>query len=151
MKHTPWTIESLARFFRITDNADCYDSFWWRANEPQYEPFKLLVNCNDLFYWASADCEEITPDNLDILEQAFKDIKPFYDLWAKSFKSGKGDKVPYVPMDLAPLLFCARVRNMRPQGAYYQDFPPGVDVLFDEAGPERDSKELSNTPRRGHK
>lgn len=51
---TAWTIESLARFFKITDDADVHDGFWWRANEPQYEPFTILINCNDLFWWTSS-------------------------------------------------------------------------------------------------
>lgn len=144
---TPWTITSLARFFRITDDADVHE-IWWRANEPQYEPFKLLINCNDLFYWACADSEEITPDNLDVLEQAFADLRTLSERWRDWHKAKKGNEgsPPFIYMHLGLELFCARVRKMRPQGACYDKFPPEVAALFDAAGPPRGDK--TDTKRR---
>jgi hypothetical protein len=135
----------------MLDDADCHDGFWWRANEPQYEPFKILINCNDLFYWACADCEEVTPENLDVLEGALRDIRVFYERWYRH-KGDKANEPPFVSMSDALLLFCCRVRNMRPQGAWYDAFPPGVDALFDAAGPEREAPggAFGNTHRRAY-
>lgn len=152
-----WTIPDLARFFRMLDDADLHDGFWWRANEPQYEPFKILINCNDLFYWACADCEEVTPENLDVLEGALRDIQVFHDRWANYLRENRDvskrahdSEPPYVSTSDALLLFCCRVRKMRPQGAFYDAFPPGVDALFDAAGPEREAPggAFGNTHRR---
>lgn len=146
---TEWTIPTLARFFRILDDADCHDGFWWRANEKEYTPFKILINCNDLFYWACADAEEVTPDTLDTFEQAFADIRPFYAKWS-AWKGPHTEGPPLVMMTTALLLYCCRVRKMRPQGAYYDAFPPGVDDLFDAAGPDREKPggAFGNTTRR---
>ncbi|HEX7069877.1 MAG TPA: hypothetical protein VF190_03680 [Rhodothermales bacterium] len=137
---TPWTIDTLARFFRMLDDADLHDGFWWRANEPQYEPFKILINCNDLFYWACADCEEVTPENLDALEQALRDVRDVKTAIEPEF----------ISMREALQLFCCRVRGMRPQGAWYDGFPPPLAALFDAAGPNRDG-ERWNTPRAEYK
>lgn len=75
---------------------------------------KLWVPCNDLFYWACADCEEITVDELSTLNLAL----------AESPNHGG-------------LLWAARKRGMRPQAAYYRHFTESEVVLFDAAGPER--------------
>lgn len=146
---TNWTVEALARFFRMTDDADVHDGFWWRANGPEYEPFKILVNCNDLFWWACADCEEVTPDNLDVLERSFADIKPFCERMRESWRDGTSKETPTVMMSEALLLFCARARGMRPQGAFYDQWPPEVAALFDAAGPARGGPD--DTPRRAYK
>ncbi len=152
-----WTIESLARFFRVTDDADCHEGFWWRANEPQYEPFKILINCNDLFWWGCADCEAVTPETLGEFERAFADIQPLHDRWGNWIRENVRDAKrsmndpecpPYIATSLALLLYCARVRKMRPQGAYYDAFPPEVAAMFDAAGPERGTKETGDTTRR---
>ena len=46
-----------------------------------------------------------------------------------------------------PLLFCCRVRGMRPQGAALRSIPKPLWPLFDAAGPERNPKDFGNTPR----
>lgn len=155
---TPWTIDTLARFFRVLDDADQHDGFWWRANEKQYEPFKILINCNDLFYWACADCEEVTPDTLSVFEQSIRDVYALHDRWGKWLTATRDDMSkrddptapPYIDTSLGLLLYCARVRKLRPQGAYYGTFPPEVAALFDAVGPERESAggAFGNTPRR---
>jgi hypothetical protein len=76
---------------------------------------KVFVICNDVFYWGTADLEEVTPENFHILEQSLKDDE-FY-----------GD-----------ILFCARVRKMRPQGAFYKSLDDNQKKLFNECGPERE-------------
>ena len=99
---------------------DSPDGLWWRM-DGEYAPITFFVNCNDFFWWGTADSEQITLDNLQILEQSREDAKSFADngqLW--------GD-----------LLFCARVRGQRPQGAYYASIPVELWPLFDACGPER--------------
>ncbi len=75
-----------------------------------------FVNCNDLFYWACSDCEEITLDELPRLKECLE-INPKIgaDLW------------------------CSRKRGMRPQKPYYDEryCPKDLWPLFDACGPEQ--------------
>lgn len=79
------------------------------------EAIYLAVNCNDLFFWACADMEEIQQSELSEL----------IDCLSMSPANGG-------------LLWCCRKRKMRPQWAYYKYFNEYEASLFDEAGPERD-------------
>lgn len=79
--------------------------------------------CNDLFWWATADCEPITPANVELLEQA----------WAAL----KGLDQDYYVGDL----FAAMSRQMRPQQPCYERMNEHVKVLFDACGPVRDRKD----------
>ena len=102
--------------------ADEHDALWWRT-DGDYSPVTFFVNCNDLFYWATADCEKITEENLPLLKQTIRDCQEI---------TGELGWAPQEAFDL----FCCRVRGMRPQQpAYPKDerFRP----LFDAAGPMR--------------
>lgn len=79
---------------------------------------KLFVNCNDVFYWACSDLEEITPEEIDELENCIK----------QSEKHG-------------PMLWTCRKRNMRPQLPWYKEFSEEEKKLFDACGPARDPKD----------
>lgn len=79
---------------------------------------KPVVNCNDLFYWACSDGEDITEETLPQFHQAVKDCKE--------------------DESLAAWLYCARIRKMRPQGAAYTYIPKDLWPLFDACGPERE-------------
>lgn len=96
------------------------DDIWWRTDAPEYNPITLFVNCNDLFYWGVADCEEVTPENVELLEKTIKDVE-------KATKRRR----------FADLLFAARVRGSRPQNAYYRYLPEELWPLFDACGPQR--------------
>lgn len=96
------------------------DDVWWRTDAPDYDPITLLVNCNDFFVWGSSDAEEITPENVEVLEQAVKDVEAI---------TGNTRQ--------ADLLFCARINKLRPQGAYYKYIKEELWPLFDACGPER--------------
>ena len=78
----------------------------------------FYLNCNDLFYWACADCEEIGLDDLPALAECLR-IDSIY-----------GND-----------LFCCRKRGMRPQKAFYSlrgvQETPDLIKLFNECGPER--------------
>jgi hypothetical protein len=99
---------------------DCNDSLMWRT-DGEYAPITFMVNCSDEFDWATADAEVITPDDIGDLEQAFTDVRDATD----------GDL-----MYEAPLLYAARRRKQRPQGAAYPKYPK-LAGLFDACGPER--------------
>lgn len=101
------------------DNEMC-DSFWWRC-DGEYAPITFFANCNDMFHWACADAEDVTKDNFSMLKQCAEDIK----------------KIDECCVHYCDLLFCARIRGMRPQGAMYKHMPDKLWELFDACGPER--------------
>lgn len=82
----------------------------------------FFINCSDVFDWACAECEEISPENIDVLESCIADIR------AVSPKH----------LYKAPVLFCCRVRSCRPQGAMYDYLPTELWSLFDACGPKRE-------------
>lgn len=82
---------------------------------------KLLVNCNDVFLWGCADAEEVTIEELPALLTAIKEARE-----AGAESSGE-------------LLWIARKRQERPQGAFYAYVPPALGKLFDTCGPYRES------------
>ena len=57
---------------KIMADHELQDSLWWTVKD---DTVKFMVNCNDLFYWATADAEEVTPENLQALWQAIMDCK----------------------------------------------------------------------------
>lgn len=81
----------------------------------------IYVTCSDQFVWASADGEPIGPQTLPVFRQAYEDLKA----------TGDCNEV------YAPLLYCARMRNYRPQHCCYPKEAPKTWPLFDAAGPER--------------
>lgn len=76
---------------------------------------KFYINCNDLFYWGTADAEEITINNINLLEK----IKTKYE-----------NEYSFVWKDL----FCCRSRKMRPQKSVYTIIPKALHHLFDACG-----------------
>ena len=102
----------------------------------------FMVNCNDLFWWATADGEYITPDNLPILLKAVQDVRAALGVPSEP---GGADRERwerwYDAPSFAGELFAARVREMRPQRPCYKSYPPELVPLFDACGPERDPKE----------
>lgn len=128
-KDIDFILKVLAFF---SEEHDSTDSVWWRVDE---DGVRFLINCNDLFYWASADCEEITPDNFTVLATAISDCQ-------KALRASADPKISddiYVKVygfHNGLILFCARVRNERLQGAAY---PKEKELwpLFDACGPAR--------------
>jgi hypothetical protein len=103
----------LSSLFDVVFEADIQESFFWNNGT-------LAVNCNDFFWWGTGDCEPVTPENLSILKQVIADVDDT-DEWLK----------------WAGLLFCARVRQMRPQGCCYPKDSTMI-ALFDACGPKRE-------------
>jgi len=82
--------------------------------EAQSDLSEFYIGCNDFFMWGCSDAEDITVETLPILQQAFKDAP-----------------------DDGALLYCARQRKMRPQGACYKWIDKENWPLFDECGDVR--------------
>ena len=115
----------------LLDQNDMCDMVTWTTNRKTKE-VQFQVICNDLFFWGSADCEDLTPQNLSLLKQSIIDvntIKPDYGtIYGIS-------------------LFCTRIRQQRPQGAAYPE-NKALWPLFDACGPER-KIELGNPYKPG--
>ena len=75
---------------------------------------RFLVNCNDFFNYATADAEIIEPEDLPLLEQA----------WREAFDSDLEEHQ-------ALWLFAVLKRKMLPAGL--DAFPPALRTLFAEA------------------
>lgn len=120
----------IIEVLRVVSDNDDTSAIWWRC-DGEWAPVTFFVNCNDLFFWGSADTETITPGNIGELVRAYADAEAI-------------DKCAY-----ASQLFCARVRKMRPQGACYpepifadrRDEPETLKLwaLYDACGPERET------------
>ena len=124
-------IELLSVFAWFGDRELCED-IWWHTRENYRrtgEPSKItiLVACNDMFWWATADAEEVTAADLPALQQAYDDLE----------KCGDCNEV------YAPQLWVARKRGMRPQTPWWnrEKIDGPVRALFLAAGPERDRKD----------
>lgn len=106
--------------------------FFSTDSVPEKErPIGIAENCNDLWYWACADYEEITPKDLSAYEQAIKDceaLKPSYSAYAGT-------------------VWACRKRGMRPQNPCYASYPKELWPLLDAAGPERDEKTAGSRKR----
>ena len=83
----------------------------------------VSVNCSDLFCWACADAEELTPENVHVFEKAIADIEA-----VERNASGRH----------AEALFACRIRQQRPQGPVYDGIPSKFWSLFDACGSERE-------------
>ncbi len=108
----------IHRLLQVTADADLCGEIRWTVRENRVQ---FWVNCGDVFEWGTADCEEITPANLSLLEQSVADARLACrsgTIWADS-------------------LFCARVRQQRPQDACYKSYPKELWPLFDACGPQR--------------
>lgn len=126
--------DRLAFILRVLSACNSFDgpgadSIWWRT-DGDYAPITFLVGCNDEFSYATADCEDLTPANVEAFEQAIADTiaATQVGIWG-----ARGCSV------FAPMLFCARTRKMRPlPGAYpVGDDHAGVRALLDACGPVR--------------
>ena len=109
MTNTEFTLEVL-RLMALYDETQ---SLMWQVHGGVVE---FHINCSDVFWWGCADAEEITPNNLPLLEQSLKDVGDLGD---------------------GPHLFVSRVRKLRPQGAMYKYINGELWPLFDECGPDR--------------
>jgi hypothetical protein len=102
------------------DEGETEDFMFWPVTP---EGVRVSVTCSDVFAWACADAEIITPENLPLLRKAYE------------------DEITASPDGVAlhaGWLFVARVRGERPQGAIYKALEYWEVPLFNDAGPERE-------------
>lgn len=105
------TAESQSRLLILVATHDVQDSLMWNSS------LQFAIACSDAFCWACADAENIETDaDIDDLAAAILDA---------------GDD--------GPLLYCARRREMRPQGAMYDHIDKKNWPLFDACGPVREA------------
>ncbi len=104
----------------IYARADCHNELWWRVDDGLIRFFAI---CSDWFAWATADLEEITPDDLALLRQTADDLAAIDEGYHLS------------------TLYASRKRQMRPMRQVYTDanaISPAAAQLFDAAGPPRE-------------
>ena len=100
---------------------DIHDWLWWRC-DGNYAPVTFFINCNDLFWWGTADCEPFTVADIPDMDKAIADVKA-----AGGLEGFYG-----------PELWVCRKRGMRPQTpAYPKREDEHLRPLFDACGPER--------------
>ncbi len=134
----------IERLLKAVERDYC-DDLWWRTFSDgecggHDTDLHFFVNCNDVFAWGCADCEEVTPENVRVLEESIRDCENAFDGTAKHHGGGTVEHLCYGPM-----LFCCRVRETRPQGAVMKDFKnPKVLALFDAVGEKREAGTLDN-------
>jgi hypothetical protein len=123
--------EYVQRVLRAWERCDLYDELLWRVKD---DGVRFFAMCSDVFYWGTADCEEIADDDVTLLEATADDL---------------------LALDATfelPVLFCARKRGMRPQTPWgrskdldlrytHDNLSPAVRALFDACGPVRDPKD----------
>lgn len=101
---------------RLLARHDVRDDLFWNILGSD-NSIKFFINCSDVFWWATADLVEVTPENLPILKQAYEDAGDIYG----------GD------------LFAARVRNMQPQDPYLDRISDEkIKAHFLACGPKRE-------------
>lgn len=107
-------------YFTVLPNtfisADLAGPFWQGGKRP--DKLRVYANLNDTFAWGCTDAEEITPDDLPALAQAFEDVKRAcpnqqrrygMTLWVARKRVGRGEPAcpigltSYYPQELRPL------------------------------------------------
>jgi hypothetical protein len=112
------TIRVIRRLIE-TDDFGLDGLFWNIADDGSIQ---IMVNANDLFFWACSDAEKITVENIEELVKSKADCEA-----AKQ----------YTGHSWGESLFACRMRNMRPQHPQYKNIPDELKPLFDAAGPYR--------------
>jgi hypothetical protein len=120
----------------LAHNYDVGEEIRWFPDS-NTRKIKAWVLCNDLFWWATADGEDITLENLPLLEQTLKEVKEIASQYL-----AKKDTHTYVDIIMQAIsLFCCRSRKMRPQTPCYKEIPEELKPLFDACGPYRTPEE----------
>ena len=110
----------VAQVLKLFADHSEHDAIIWSVDATGDIQFHVI--CSDCFFWGTADSEPITEENFPILEASFVDAKTALDSLGAIY---------------APILFVARVRQQRPQGAAYPNHPE-LWPLFDACGPKRE-------------
>ena len=113
-------LEYIRRVLSLVNPYDGDEIFWTVTDGV----IQFQVDCSDLFYWACADCEPVTPENLSELERSYAEMRSLIP--DRHWESR------------AQELFACRVRGMRPQRPVLNKIEPKLLPLFLACGPERD-------------
>lgn len=111
------TPNDVVEILMCLDELNMADALFWRAHNGIVH---FYIDCSDRFAWGSADGETLSPATLPTLRQAYKDLAAI----------GGGE------VSHTDLLYCARMRQFRPQHACYPKNPQ-TWPLFDACGPAR--------------
>lgn len=119
--------DDVFRVLRIFADTDSRSELHWIFDTDG--EIRLFAMCSDTFAWASADLEEITSDDVALLEQTAKDVLA----------------IDYAATIYFPELYACRKRKMRPMKAFYDTLERNcgsrtaakLTELFDACGPER--------------
>jgi hypothetical protein len=111
-------LDDILAVMRLAAKHDLQDCIGYSFDDGDVS---FYVPCSDVFGWGCADAEELPIENLPLLERAIDDCLAID---------------PVCGMLSGMELYCARVRNLRPQGPAY---PENQELwpLFDACGPER--------------
>jgi hypothetical protein len=123
--------EQAARVLAAFEKADDFESLMWRVTLKPYcvTEIKMFAGCSDFFHLATADAEEITADDLPLVEQCVADL------------GGTGEEFYLAE------LFAARKRKMRPLRSAYKGMAPAVAALFDGCSTEEERAEVDQRDR----
>ena len=106
--------------FKFLIDEDLVSQFYFSYEDDEF--FTAVINCNDQFFWGAADGEDVTLETLPALKQAVIDCKEVDQSWGLE----------------GPLLYAARQRKLRPQGAAYTYIPKDLWPLFNAVGGKRE-------------
>jgi hypothetical protein len=101
--------EFAIKIMKAVAEYDIHDDIFWNP------ALNFYVRCNDVFHWGCADCVPVDENTLSDLVKAIQD----------------SDTID------GPILYCARQRKLRPQGAVYKHIQEKYHNLFDSCGPKR--------------
>jgi hypothetical protein len=82
---------------------------YWSRNGPE---LRAMFFCSDTFWWATADCEVIEPEELD-------DMLAYIDQFKETTERHDGSTSTY-PAHWGPMLWICKKRNLRPMAPFYQ-------------------------------
>jgi hypothetical protein len=120
-------IDFIRAVLRVFDECDCHEDLIWRVKD---EEVTFAAMCSDVFWWGTADAEDITPADVPLLESSAADLRAI-----------NRD-------EFTAELYCARKRGMRPQGAWYgPGMEPELVALFDACGPWRETDLMNPKPQ----
>ena len=120
---TPYEAAEVLALFAEAE--DFEGGLFWRVDMTPggNREMTLFAECSDLFFWATADLEEVTRDDIPLLRQALEDLKPL----------DAAEELGH--------LFAARKRRMRPQRPCYKGMAPEVAALYDACCTEEERAE----------
>lgn len=121
------TFEEVFAVVQAVRRIDLYDDIIVRAetNENGEQEVSVSINCSDVFWWGTADSEDVEMEDIPLIEGAWQDIA-----------AAVGNPNPRA--SLVQMLFICRKRKMRPQGAVYTYVPDAVRPLLNMCGPYRE-------------